>query len=106
MLSSLHFEGHPSDKRSSRWLPPPTDAKRQASKRNHNVLEATQKGAVFSVIRASACCHRLDVKDAAFVKMRNSVSFCKQILFEYVLRKKLTRGVGFIYLFHMVRARA
>jgi hypothetical protein len=28
------------------------------------------------------------MKDVAFVKMRDSVSFCKQILFEYVLREK------------------
>jgi hypothetical protein len=31
-------------------------------------------------------CHRVDMKNAAFVKMRDSVSFCKQILIEYVLR--------------------
>jgi hypothetical protein len=28
------------------------------------------------------------MKNAAFVKMRDSVSFCKQILIEYVLRKQ------------------
>ena len=28
------------------------------------------------------------MKNAAFVKMRDSVSFCKQILIEYVLRRK------------------
>ena len=30
-------------------------------------------------------CHRMDMRNAAFVKMRDSVSFCKQILIEYVL---------------------
>jgi hypothetical protein len=28
----------------------------------------------------------VDLKNAAFVKMRDSVSFCKQILIEYVLK--------------------
>ena len=31
-------------------------------------------------------CHPVDMKNAAFVKMRDSVSFYKQILIEYVLR--------------------
>ena len=37
-------------------------------------------------------------EDAAIVKMRDSVSFCKQILFEYVLKKQ-DAWVGFIHFF-------
>jgi len=36
-------------------------------------------------------------EDAAFVKMRDSVSFCKQILFEYVLKETLM-GEGEVYI--------
>jgi hypothetical protein len=39
----------------------------------------------------------VDLKNAAFVKMRDSVSFCKQILIEYVL-KNLKWVVGPLYM--------
>ena len=39
----------------------------------------------------------MDLKNAAFVKMRDSVSFCKQILIEYVL-KNLKWVVGPLYM--------
>jgi hypothetical protein len=46
--------------------------------------DLSKKGHVLSVTRERGC-HRVDMKNAAFVKMRDSVSFCKQILIEYVL---------------------
>ena len=36
------------------------------------------------------------MKNAAFVKMRDSVSFCKQILIEYVL--KIQKGLWSVYI--------
>ena len=39
------------------------------------------------------------MKNVAFVKMRDSVSFCKQILIEYVLREKQMKGAAFYILY-------
>ena len=44
------------------------------------------------------------MKNVAFVKMRDSVSFCKQILIEYVLRKKRMTGARVLYILEMVCA--
>ena len=38
------------------------------------------------------------MKNAAFVKMRDSVSFCKQILIEYVLRNSESKRAP-LYMF-------
>ncbi|KAK6996952.1 hypothetical protein R3P38DRAFT_3068791, partial [Favolaschia claudopus] len=45
------------------------------AKQNQTSSRPEINPAMFSVIRASAESHRVELKDAAFVKMRNSVSF-------------------------------
>ena len=46
----------------------------------------------------------MDLKNAAFVKMRDSVSFCKQILIEYVLKSNRRPGPPLNTIFCMVCA--
>ena len=79
---------YPSDRHSTRWLDLQvafTHTRRQTSQTSSRL---SLGGAMFSVRRVSARCHRADMKNAAYLNMRDSVSFCKQILIEYVLRKK------------------
>ncbi|KAK7063906.1 hypothetical protein R3P38DRAFT_2821121, partial [Favolaschia claudopus] len=54
---------------------PPRSSFEHTKRQNQTSSILETNPAMFSVIRASAESHRVELKDAAFVKMRNSVSF-------------------------------
>ena len=87
---------YPSDRRSSRWEVKTAGAC-APSQHLPNVLETPPEESHVLCKTRERECHRVDIKNAAFVKMRDSVSFCKQILIEYVLRSNEGRGQVYIW---------
>ncbi|KDR73147.1 hypothetical protein GALMADRAFT_722201, partial [Galerina marginata CBS 339.88] len=89
---------YPSDRRSTRWqgVRTPHTSATKTLKPAKRPRDLHKEGHVLSITSEREC-HRVDMKNAAFVKMRDSVSFCKQILIEYVLRKPEKRVAWFIY---------